>query len=324
MDSLAGNRVWSLAYSPDGETLSIVGGAPRADPAGLSGDAGFLTFWSLNRRFLSDPTEETQAVRSAAFSPDGKLLATAETDGTAKLRDADTKRVLLSYHDHAPKVNGAAFTPDGKTLATANVDGKVILFDLTAASPDDGMRALDGHEGAVHGVAVSPDGKALASCGADRTVRLWDLSTNESRAVLRGHEGAVEAVAFSPDGKILASASWDQTIKLWDVKTGRPAGTLKGHSVNVLCLAFSPDGKTLASGGGTWTAAKTGEGKGELKLWDVATRTELASPDGQPASVLTVTFSPDGQTLASAGWDGVVLLWDFSAWRPPASEEPKR
>jgi WD40 repeat protein/serine/threonine protein kinase len=323
MEGLKGNRIWSLSFSPDGRSLAITGGVPQPDVPGYSDDKGFLGLWNVARGLMADPLAGSRYVRSAAFSPDGKLLATAEIDGTAKVRDADTGKLWTALKGHTEGVNGVAFSPDGKLLATAGLDGQVLLWEASTG-PAALIRPFVGHESKVFGVAFSPDGKTFATGGLDHTARLWDAATGQARAVLQGHDDAVEAVAFSPDGKLLATASWDRTVKLWDVATGRALATLSGHTVCALGVAFSPDGKLLATGGGTWAAEDSGPGKGELKLWDVAARAEVASLDGHSDRVFAVAFSPDGRTLASAGWEGVVLLWDLNARLPAPAPEPKK
>ncbi len=130
---------------------------------------------------------------------------------------------------------------------------------------------------------------------------LW--KQNHSERLSLKHAAAVNTVALSPNGRILASGASDGTIKLWDVANGRELIPLKGHLDSVNAVAFSPDGKTLASVSGHTRLADTKdfnlELSGALKLWDIETGVEKVSVHSNEDLFNSVTFSPDGHTLAS-------------------------
>ena len=182
-------------------------------------------------------------IRSVAFSPDGKILASGSTDTTIKCWDVTTGRQIRTLQGHSNFVVSVAFSPDGKILASGSYDKTIKLWNVSTGRE---IYTLQGHSSWVYPIAFSTDGKILVSGSHDKTIKLWDIGTGREIYTFQGHSDSVYSVAFSPDGKTLASSGCD--IKLWDVSTATEIYTLKEHSDCVCSIAFSPDGKILASG----------------------------------------------------------------------------
>ncbi len=249
---------------------------------------------------LRDETE----VDGVAFSPHGERLASAGGDGTIKVRNSRTGKVIQTIlHAHADSVVAVAFHPDGKHLASAGADRQVKVWDLTTrqvvfSGPCDANRKF----GSAYTVAFSPDGRQLAA-GSDGVVRVWDWETRQLLHTFPGHDHHSISVAFSHDGRRLATGSWREGPRLWDLTTegteGPPLLTLSGYRHPISALAFSPDDGRLA----------VASMDRSVKVWDTTTG-ELLHAYSQSGTVLCVAFSRDGLRLASAGADKTVHIWD--------------
>lgn len=279
------------------------------------------------------------AISSLLFSNDGKTIATVHTegkkDGALQLWECGTGNLLWTANPPAKSV--LAFSPDDKTLAGITPSYGLVLWDAQAGRV---KQTATRHMHVVFTAAFTPNAKIVASGGTGESdsgdyslsisghpgeVNLWDAETGRLLHTLKGHTNPVVDIAFSPDGRLIASASLDRTVKVWEVPTGRLQRTLTvGESGwGASSVAFSPDGKTLATGSG---GSRDEKSTGQIKLWLVESG-ELRLTMTDPGTAVLITespalmFSPDGKTLASAGTNQQIILWNVETGRSHLSLE---
>jgi WD40 repeat protein len=302
-----GDELFSVAISPDCKTI-----AAGTDGAVLlwKGDTEIWRWETANhpepvplRRRDSEADLHSAYVYSVAFSPDGKLLASADEDGNVRITSLDGRAVLDGRHNDA--VYSVAFAPDGRLAASGGWDRRVVVWDVE----NDTARRELAFASRVSCVAFSPlsPQRLLAIGRLDNSVLLWDVAGGSPEALEIDHGSSVESVTFSFDGGLLASCGLDKSVRVWDVRNRkRKWADGKEHEYLVRSVAFAPDGETLVSA--SWD--KT------MKLWSSSTAAVRAMPFRQGWQkhddwIWAVTFSSDGKLLASAGSDSRIIIWSL-------------
>lgn len=256
-------------------------------------------------KWFSPALDANVLVKSLAFSPNGRILASGSWNNNIELWDASSGKLLSTLEGHSDVVSTLAFSPDGSILASGSGDNTLRLWDAASGKPLQTLLSPS-LSISVQAVAFSPDGKRLVGGYYNDVLHLWDIASGQLLLTLKGHAGPVNAVAFSPDGKTIVSGSSDNTLRLWDASRGMPLHTLEGHAGPIQTLAFSPAGHILASGSEDRS----------LRLWDTGSGNPVRSLEGHGGAVSALAFSPDGKVLASGSSDKTLRIWDMPSGRP--------
>jgi WD40 repeat protein len=246
--------------------------------------------------------KHTDAVTCAAFSRDGKLLATGSRDKTIKIWSLPDGRELRTLLGHTGEIRQVQFSRDAKTLVSAGADKVVKVWDLAGA----GTSPRSSFAGDT--AALSADDKLLAVCGevagkaGPSGTRIVDLAAGKERLVLPVLTHDARSLLFSPDGAMLVTAGGATPgLRIWDVANGRLRASPQ-EVAGVVALAISTDGKTIA----------TGQSDGLVKLWDTSTwRSRIMLPAHREA-ITSLAISADNKMLVTSSIDGSAKLWQIA------------
>jgi WD40 repeat protein len=314
------SRVFDLGFGPDNRVVS-------------AGDDGTARVWDVGD---SESWVEPPTAYNIAFSPDGRFIASASSDGSVRVRDATTGQIRMQLSG-TPGYTTARFSPRSDELVIArDVGSTVLTWQLPDGAPKvvahlpkgsgmnvarfdaTGQRIVyaDAHgaiwvqdlrtgrrillQGAPHDVwdvAASPDGNHVAAATSIGKVFVWRLDRpNRPERVLVGHDGDINAIAYSPDGQIVTAGS-DRTVRIWNPSTGARI-VLHGHQDEANTAIFSSNGSKVLSV----------SSDGTLRLWDARSGDALAVLESGGGPLNDVTIGR-GWQIATLSGTGVVRVF---------------
>lgn len=281
---VASLRQGVIAISPDGKMRLSVDGA------------GFVQFADIEHgKVLATFEAHKDNGRSVAFSPDGKLAASASEN--VILWDTRTKTKIATLEEDS-LVWSVCFSPDGQWLVSTHTDGAILVWDVAERQR---VANLNEHSGAVYAVGYSHDGKRIASTGEDSSIIIWNAATGQKEAVLLGHKSKSNGVAFLPDGEGVVSCGFQEASILWEIARGKAVQTFVSPNPLVIGsngFAVSPDGHWLASSNAVYDIA---DGRMVCTFLDKL-KNDNSDDDwlAMGAQIYGIAFSKDGRLLAAS------------------------
>ena len=297
------DRIYDLAWSPDSTRIATT-----------SANDFFVNVWEVaSQQKVLGPLRHSHGITSIAWEPNGRRIASGGMDQALKVWDAASGGEIVTLRGHDDPISSIAWGPDAR-LATAGSDGSMKVWD-SLHDQEASVVAADRRRATA--VAWSPDGSRLASVGDEGIIRIWDAATRHQQLAIRAHGereiasqyGLVRSLAWSPDGTRLASAALDGTARIWDAATGREVFGFPGGHGAVWSVAWKPDGTVLAAGlqDGTIGIAERLDKTPTVRFFQAHQNPRrVETPEG----VRTVAWSPQGDRLASGGFDRLVKVWD--------------
>ena len=290
-----------------------------------------IVFWDVvQKQVIPSPIKAISNGKKCVLSPCEELLAvTGENRQTIEIWSIATGAQIAELSEHQSSISCLVFSPTSENLISGDIDGKLTVW---SAQDWEKQSAFKAHTDVVKAASFHPNGEKIVTAAWDGPVHLWEVRsgkqlgsptvdfTLEDASLYKGVPREIQrrfkqkskkewicSVNFSPSGTLIAGGLWGE-IRLWDASTLAPRmGIILPESCwRVGLVVFSPCGGYLASGS-WWNDTD----KVSIRIWKVDTGENIHTFWGHSSDVQNLTFSKDGELLASSSYEGSILLWDM-------------
>eukprot|EP00004_Rigifila_ramosa_P017705 TRINITY_DN4327_c0_g1_i1.p1 TRINITY_DN4327_c0_g1~~TRINITY_DN4327_c0_g1_i1.p1 ORF type:complete len:464 (-),score=74.59 TRINITY_DN4327_c0_g1_i1:13-1404(-) len=242
-------------------------------------------------------------VTALHWTPDGTMLATGTFVGVTKIW-SDSGELLHSLEHHHGPVMAVQWNNKGDLLLTGGADRGAVVWDGKTGS----LKQEFGTNGHPVLDVDWRNNTTFAMCSTDRLVRVWKLGETLPSQTLSGHADEVNAVRWDSSGTLLASCSDDTTVRIWTRRQNSSLYTLSDHLKSVSTVRWSPTGAGSANPSKSLYLASASF-DATVKLWEPELGTCLHTLQRQGDPVYALSFSPDGDYLATGSFEGNILVW---------------
>ena len=282
--------------------------------------------------------DKSGEVNSVTISQDAKYIVSGLENGSVKVWDRESGRLLKILEGHTRAVRSVAISQDVKYIVSGSEDKSVKVWERESGKL---LETLDGHILDVYSVAISEDSQYIVSGSRDNSVKIWERESGKLLTTLTGHKSIVTSVAISKDARYIVSGSADKSVKIWERESGKLLKSLE-DKFDVYSVAISEDSQYIVSGSGdsnvkiweresgkllkTLTGHKRNVGSiaiskdaqyivsgsvdKSIKIWERESGKLLKSLEGHTRFVNSVAISTDGKFIVSGSWDNSVKIWE--------------
>jgi len=254
---------------------------------------------------------DDKQVLTIALSPNSKRVASGSEDGTVKLWEVETGKVIARWTEHSDCVASVCWSPIDERVLSGSWDGTARVWNVE--SGETMLGPIQTEQEYVFVVAYSPDGSKFATGGYSSALKIWDSSTGKFLQALGGDD-AVVCLTWTSDGKKLIFCL-STSIKIFDTDTWQQIAVLKGHKTAISAIALSRDDRLLAS--------TSGYGHDQTHLWDLDKNVQIGLPLHHEKEVYCALFSADGMHLVTGCGDTNAYMWTVGHWCHPKSTSPR-